>query len=78
MASYNNYYGNIVYSMHSRKLSKLRMGIAMSGTSIDQRENTEQCCIMTQMRIYVVHCELIAIPEFHSKIPDVPRKVLLK
>ena len=38
MASYNNCFSNIVYSKLSRRLSELIMGIAMSGTSVDQRE----------------------------------------
>ena len=47
MASYNinNCYDNIVYS---RILNELIMGIAMSDTNVDQRENIEQCYIMTQ------------------------------
>ena len=48
MASYNNCYSNIVYSKLSRRLSELIMGIAMSDTNVDQRENIEQCYIMTQ------------------------------
>ena len=35
-------------------LSELIMGNAMSGTSIDQRENAEQNFIMTQWIIYTV------------------------
>ena len=40
MDSYNNYYGNIVYSRLSKRLpvSELIMGIAMTDTSVDQRE----------------------------------------
>ena len=35
MASYNNCYGNIVYS---KRLSEVIMDIPMSGTSVDQRK----------------------------------------
>ena len=48
MASYNNCYGNIVYSRLIRRLSELTMVIAMSGISVDQREDIEQCYVMTQ------------------------------
>ena len=38
------------------RLSELIMDIAMSGTSVDQRENIEWCFIMTQRKIwYIMH-----------------------
>ena len=48
MASYINYYGNTVYSILGGRVRELIMDIAMSYTSVDQRENIEQCFIMTQ------------------------------
>ena len=50
MASYNNCYGNTVYSRLSRRIpvSDFIMGITLSGTSVDQWENIEQWYIMTQ------------------------------
>ena len=56
MASYNNFYGNIVYSRLSRWLSDLIMDIAMSGTSDDQRDNIEQCNIMIQKKAATSIC----------------------
>ena len=53
MASYGNCYGNIVYSICSRRLRKLIMGTTMSDTSVDQGENIEKCFIMTQKMINV-------------------------
>ena len=49
---------NIAYSKLRRRLSELIMRIAMSGTSVNQRENIEQCFIMTQDNIaYHAHYE---------------------
>ena len=45
--SYDNCYGNIVYNRLSRSFNELIMGIAMSGTRVDQWDNIEQCFIMT-------------------------------
>ena len=37
MASYNNHYGNIIYSRFGRRLSELITDSAISGNSVDQR-----------------------------------------
>ena len=58
MASYNNCYGNIVYSRLSRRLRELIMGIAMSGTRVDQRKYRTLLYYDTKDNIaYCVHYE---------------------
>ena len=55
MVSYNNFYGNIVDCMFSgRMITQLYVGIAMSGTGVNTKGNTEQCFVITKKSI--AHC----------------------
>ena len=56
MASYNNYFGNIVYSRLNKRLSKLIMGITMSGTSVDERENIVRTVLYYDTKDNIAHC----------------------
>ena len=56
MASYNNCYGNIVYSRLNKRLSKLIMGITMSGTSVDERENIARTVLYYDTKDNIAHC----------------------
>ena len=55
MASYNNFYGNIVDCMFcGRMITQLYVGIAMSGTGVNTKGNTEQYFVITKESI--AHC----------------------